>query len=120
MQVTSNLSFADAQETETWPYFVNNLLTMFITDEILQQAYQEVTQAQQRSKERVGDYILRRQDISRRCHRVFPQAELANLALRGMKPAIRSRIQHAVNSLPYREKTSLPKIRQLAMQEDNA
>ena len=37
-----------------------------------------------------------------------------------MKPAIRSRIRHAVNSLPYREKTSLPKIRQLAMQEDNA
>ena len=38
MQVTSDLSFADAQETDTWPYVGNALLTTFITDDLLQQA----------------------------------------------------------------------------------
>ena len=118
--MASDLSFVGAQETDTWPYVFNALLTTFITDDILQQAYQDVTEAQQRPKERVGDYILRLQDLARRCHGVLPQAELAILALRGMKPAIRSRIQLAVNSLPYREKTILPKIRQLAMENESA
>ena len=42
------------------------------------------------------------------------------MVLRGMKPAIRQRIQHTVNSLAPHEQISLPKIRQLAVQEDNA
>ena len=46
MQVTSELSFEDAQEIDTWLYVVNALLKTFITDSILQQAYQDVTQAQ--------------------------------------------------------------------------
>ena len=50
MQVTSDLSFADAQETETSQYVFNALLTTLLTDEILQQAYQDVPQAQQRPK----------------------------------------------------------------------
>ena len=36
-----------------------------------------------------------------------------------MNPSIRSRIQHAVNNLSYREDTSLPKIRELAMLKGN-
>ena len=37
-----------------------------------------------------------------------------------MKPATRNRIEHTVNSLSSHEKISLPKIRQLSVQEDNA
>ena len=42
------------------------------------------------------------------------------MVLRGMKSAIRQRIQHTVNSLAPHEQISLPKIRQLDVQEDNA
>ena len=120
MPMTSDSAFADVQKTYTWPKVVNALLKSFITDEILPQAYQEVTQAQKRPKKRVGDFIFLLQDLFIRFHGVFPQAELENLEFRGMKPASRSRIQHAVNNLPYREKKNLPKIGQLAMKEDNA
>ena len=84
MQVTPDLSFADAQETETWSNVVNALLKTFIADGILQNAYQDMTQAQKRPRERVGDYILHLQDLAPRFHGVLPEAELVNLELRGI------------------------------------
>ena len=120
MQMTSDLSFSDGQDVTTWSHVVNCLLSTFITDDLLQTAYNEVIQARQRQKESVADFITRLQDLAKQCHGVFPQAEMANMVLLGMKPAIRHRIQHAVNNLAPHEKISLPKIRQLAVQEDNA
>ena len=102
MQVTSELFFSGAQETYTWTYVFKELRKSFINDVILQQAYQDVPQAQKIPKERVGDYILRLQELTRRCHGVVPQAKLSHLALRGMKAVIRSRIYLAVKNFPYR------------------
>ena len=120
MQMTSDISFVDGQDTTTWPHVVNCLLSTFITDELLQSAYNEVVQARQRPKEHISAFILRLQDLAKKCHGVFAQAEMANMVLLGMKTSIRLRIQHAVNNLTPLEKISLPKIRQLAVQEDNA
>ena len=120
VQMTSDLAYVDGQETATWPHVVNSLLSTFITDDLLQTAYDEVVQARQKPKEPVANFILRLQDLAKQCHGVFPQAEMANMVLRGMKPAIRQRIQHTVDNLAHHEKISLPKIRQLAVQEDNA
>ena len=120
IQMTSSMSHTDRHETDTWPHVIKALLETQITDDMLQTAYDEVTRARQGPKEPVANFITRLQDLVRRCHGVFPQAEMANMVLRGMKPAIRNRIQQTVNSLPSHEKISLPKIRQLSVQEYNA
>ena len=114
------MSQTDGQKTDTWPNLINALLETHIMDDMLQTAYEEVTRACQGPKEPFANFITRLQNLARRFHGVFPQAEMANMVLRGMKTAIRNRIQHTVNSLPSHEKISLPKIRQLAFQEDKA
>jgi len=120
IQVTSDFAVLDGPSTDSWPHVVQYLLETFISDDVLQQAYDDVVRARQKPKEHVSAFITRLQDLARRCHGVFPQAEMANMVMRGMKSSIRQRIQHAVNSLPEHERSSLPRIRQLAVREDNA
>ena len=119
-QMTADLALSDGQATDTWPHVVNRLIHTFITDDVLQDAYNDVIRAQQRPEEHVSDFIMRLQDLAKRCHGVFPQTEMANMVMRGMKPAIRHRIQNTVNSLSAHERSNVTKIRQLAVQEDNA
>ena len=90
--MTSSMSHTDGQETDTWPHVINALLETQITGDMLQAAYEEVTRARQGPKEPVANFITRLQDLLRRCHGVFPQAEMENMVLRGMKPAIHNRI----------------------------
>ena len=118
--MTTDCAATDGQDTTTWPYVVHMLIDTFITDDILQEAYDEATRARQQDDEAVDRYFLRVSDLTGRCHGVFSQAEIANLVLVGMKSSIRQRIQHAVDSMSPHERSSLPKIRKLAMREDKA
>ena len=113
----SSISHTDSRDTHTWPHVINALLEPHITEDMLQTAYEKVPWARQGPKEPVALFITRLEDLFRRFHGVFPQPEMTNMVLRGMKPVIYNRIQHTVNSLPSHEKIVLPKIFQLAVQE---
>lgn len=104
----------------SWPFVINALLRRFLSDDVLQEAYDGVSRAVQREKEDETAFATRVMDASRVCRHVFTPSELVNAYVRGLHEATRERIYEQVRHLPAKDRTNIVVIRQMASAEGRA
>ena len=104
----------------TWPYIVNTLLERYLSDDILSDAFSQVTTATQAENEDESAYLTRIETYADECCGVFDDYLLVNYFLRGLNDAIRSIVSHRVHELPLNRRSNLNAIRRLAQAEGDA
>ena len=106
--------------SQTWPYVVHHLLIRFLTDDVLQEAHDAVARATQRDDEDEVAFAQRIEHAARDCHHVFAPVDLVSHYVRGLKEAVRERVQELVRGLPLSERSVLAKVRSVAASEGRA
>ncbi len=104
----------------TWPYVINMLLERFLSDDVLEEAHDEVTRAVQRDREDEMDFAQRILDASRVCRHVFTPTQLVNNFVRGLKEATRERVKAHVARMSASDRSSLSIVSKFAASEGRA
>ena len=104
----------------TWPHVVNMFLQRYLTDEVLQAAYDKVTRATQNPGEDELQFAQRVMTNARKCRHVFTPAELVQNFVRGLHEATRHRIQTHMRTMSVQDRSSMIVVRQLAFSEGEA
>lgn len=98
----------------TWPYMIDMLIRSFITDVVLQSAYNKETMAKQKDEEDKTRFSKRILDVSSVCLNVFTLVEFVNHYLRGLRKATHERVREVLNSWSPDERFNITAARQLA------
>ena len=85
---------------KSWPAVVDMLIKRYLTDDVLQDALDEVTRATQRPGEDVEAYAERIAKAVSTCSDVFTSADMTNHFIRGLKESIKTRVQATLRSMP--------------------
>lgn len=72
----------------SWPHVVHALLHRFLTENVLQTAYDVVTQGTQEPNEDELSFARRIQEASRVCRHGFTPSEMANFYIRGFHESV--------------------------------
>ena len=118
---TAQAMWGANQETrKSWPAVVNMLIKRYLTDDVLQDALEEVTRASQRPGEDVEVYAERLARSASACNDVFSPADMTNHFVRGLNESIKTRVQATLKSMPLEQRTDYQNVRQLAILEGRA
>ena len=77
-QVNPGTASRTAMLNATWPYVINAMIRRFLTEEVLQEAFDEVDRAKQLDTEDEMQFAQRMLENSRKCCHVFTPSELVN------------------------------------------
>ena len=105
---------------KTWPYVVHALIKRFLTDDVLQEAYENVTTVTQKSNEDENAFADRLGDLVRNCAGVFTDREIVQYYARGLSPLIRERVLYALRNMRDYERDDLTAVRRLASAEGSS
>ena len=64
----------------TWPYLIHELIKRYLTDDVLQSAYEQVTDARQKANEEENTFADRIAKAARDCSDVFRDRELVTIS----------------------------------------
>ena len=78
----------------TWPDLIHELIKRYLIDDVLQSAYEQVTDARQKSNEDENEFADRIAKAAREYCNVFRDRELFNYFIRGMLPATHDCLNH--------------------------
>ena len=123
LHVYSSRAFSGVRRKDTgvsWPYIVNTLLERYLSDDILSDAFSNVTTATQAENEDESAFLSRVETYADECCGVFDEYLLVNYFLRGLHDSIRSIVSHRVHELPLNRRSNLNAIRRLAQAEGDA
>ena len=101
----------------TWPYLIHELIKRYLTDDVLQTAYEQVTDARQKSNEDENEFADRIAKAAREYCNVFRDRELVNYFIRGMLPATRGAVTERVRYLTPNEQGDLTVTRRISVAE---
>ena len=103
---------ADRLTQRSWPALVNMLISTYLTDDVLQDALDQVTRASQRPGEDVESYAQRLSTATQTCAGAFSSAEMKNHFIRGLNESIKTRVQSTLRSMPLKERMDYQNVRQ--------
>lgn len=98
-----------------WPHIIDALLKRFLTDDVLQEAYNSVTRAGQREGEDEAKFAVRLSSSSRLCRHVFRKADVVNYYLCGLKPSVRELVAQHVRMMSPADRVNLAAVKQAAV-----
>ena len=87
----------------TWSYLIHEFIKRYLTDDVLQTAYEQVTDARQKANEDENAFADRVAKAARDCCNVFRDRELVNYFIRGLLPATRDAVTERVRNLTPNE-----------------
>ena len=91
----------------TWAYLIHELIKRYLTNHVLQPAYEQVTDARKKSNEDENDFADRIAKAARECCNVFRYRELFNYFIRGRLPATRDAVTERVDTSPLTNREAL-------------
>ena len=100
-----------------WPYLIHELIETYLTDEVLQSAYEQVTDARQKANEDENTFANRIKKPERDCCNVFRDRKLVKYFIRGLLPATRDAVNERVQTLKPTERGDLTVARRIATAE---
>ena len=116
-QTTAGYQTASFTPHVTWPFVVNALIRHYLHDDILQTALDKVRNAQQIDGESESTFSQRLQALARSCQGVFTEAELVSHFVKGLRTAIRTRVQNMIRTLPATDRTNIHVVTSLSENE---
>ena len=78
-----------------WPVLVNSLLERYATNDVLEEAYDNVVHIAQRANEDELAYADRLREASLRCPNVFTEQQLMNFYMKGLQKPIQAAVNDA-------------------------
>ena len=101
----------------TWPYLVHALITRFLDDQTLREAYDAVASARQKEGEDEDSYCDRLQTAASACHNVFSDEEVVQYFIQGLQPVIRGPVSEKLRERSELEQRDIATARRLAVTE---
>ena len=102
-----------------WPGLVNLLIRRYLTDDVLNDAYEKVATIRQLPHENENVYAYRLEDLAYSCTAVFSDAALLNYFIRGLAVEKRDVVTETHYRLPFGERNDLAAVRPIALTEGN-
>jgi len=93
----------------------SSLAQLFLTDDVLQEAYNSVTRGNQKDGEDEAAFATRLSKSSRLCRHVFRKADVVNYFVCGLKPSVREMVAQHVRMMPVADRTNLAAVKQAAV-----
>ena len=93
----------------TWPYLVHALITRYLDDQTLREAYDAVASARQKDAEDEDTYCDRLQAAAAACHNVFSDEEVVQYFIQGLLPVIRGPVSERLREKSELEQSSIPR-----------
>ena len=100
-----------------WPGLVNPFLKRYLTDDVLDEAYDAVATGRQQPHETKSTFADRLETAAFQCTAVFSEQSLAHYFVRGLALATSAAVSETVQRLTSKQKTGLPTIRRIATAE---
>ena len=116
-QTAPGYTYSGTPRSFSWPYVVDAFLKRYLSDEVLHEAYQQVTTISQKSDENESDYATRLSTAAQRCNHVFDERTLIHHFVNGLLPTTRSIVTERLRVLPPHEQSDLTVIRRIAFAE---
>ena len=101
----------------TWPYLVHALITRFLDDQTLRQAFDAVANQPQRPEEDENAYCDRIQNAATSCFNVFSDAEVVQYFVQGLVPVIRGPVSERLREKSLLEQQDISTARRIAVTE---
>ena len=101
----------------TWPHVIHAVIQRYLSDDVLQEAYDRVTRARQGADEDEVAFAVRLEASVRDCSGVFGQHDLVSYYVQGLPEAIRHTVREKVSSLEHSEQGNLLRVRRIALGE---
>ena len=103
----------------TWQALVDSFIKRYLTDDILQAAYDKITDAKQKQDEYENAFADRLTSATRESCHVYEDRELVNYYIRGLLPSTRDAVTERVRQLPTQEQGDITAARRVAHAEGN-
>ena len=103
----------------TWPALVDSFIKRYLTDDILQAAYDKITDAKQKQDEVENAFADRLISAAREYCNVFEDRKLVNYYIRGLLPSTRDAVTERVRQLPTQEQGDIMAARRVAQAQGN-
>ena len=95
------------------------MINQYLTDDVLQAAYEQIPDYRQKSNEDEKELADRIEKAARECCNVFRNRELANYFIRGLLPATSDAVTERIRRLTPDEEEDLKVARRIAVAERN-
>ena len=118
-QVSPGVRSPNSALAGSWPFVVHVLIKRYFPDDVLQRAYEMVTDARQKPEEDESKFADRVIAVARDCFNVFEDRELVNYYIRGLLPSTRDALTEAVRQLPVNEQGDITVARCVAHAHGN-
>ena len=102
-----------------WPRLVNLVIHRYLTDDVLNDAYESVATIRQLPHENKNVYADRLEDLAYACTAVFSDAALVNYFIGGLAVETRDVVAETVYRLPFGEQNNLAAVCRIALAEGN-
>ena len=99
----------------TYPCVVDMLIRKYVSDEVLQKAYDAVARGRQNDREDEEDFYQRLNLAWGNCRFAFDAGEFANFFLRGCKESVREQVNVQITNLTVEQRADPEEIRKLAV-----
>ena len=96
---------------------VHALIKRFLTEDVLQEAYENVSSVTQKSNEDENAFADRLGDPVRNCAGVFTYREIVQYYARGLSPLIREQVLYALRNMRDYERDDITAVTRLAAAE---
>ena len=101
----------------SWPGLVNQVIKRYLTDDVLEEAFDAVASPRQLPHETENTFADRLESAAFGCVAVFSEQALAHYFVRRLSTATRAAVAETVQRLPGQQKTELSTIRCIATAE---
>ena len=101
----------------TWPYLVHALITRFLDDSTLREAYDAVASTSQKEGEDEDTFCDRLQKAASACHNVFSDEEVVQYFVQGLLPVIRGPVSDRLREQSDIDQRDIAVARRLAVTE---
>ena len=103
--------------SKIWPFVIHSSIKRFLTDGVLQEAYEAITTISQKSTEDEQTFADRLMTAVRCCCGIFDDREVVRCYARGLLPQIRERVLEGIRRLPMHDQSDLTAVLPLASSE---
>ena len=87
----------------TWPLVIHAIMQRYLTEDVLQEAYDSVTRARQGTDEDEDVFAVRMEASARNCSGVCGEHDLVSYYVQGLPETIRHTVREKVSSLEHSE-----------------
>ena len=101
----------------TWPFLVHALISRFLDDQVLREAYDAVANAPQRAGEDENTFCDRIHKAAANCHNVFSDGEIVQYFVQGLIPVIREAVSERLREKSVLEQQDISTARRIAVAE---